>query len=445
MGRDLCDMACDKPKVRHLKERSGWYHYERRVPRKFQEIDSRPTVRRSLQTDSYREACRRVVEVDREVEAQWEAALKAFSAAPEQRRDGAAALAKECGFEYRSAAALAESAELDAILKRIEFLEQKDLAGSKPHRLALLGGAGESSLKLSELVNFYVDYQSAEHARKSEEQMRRFVNPRHLVVREMMSEVGDKEIRAITRDDMLAYRAHLAARQQSGEISAETANKQLKYLRAMLKLAAEAKQLLTPPVEGLTFKSKGRTQRQPIPVAVIQDRLLASGALARLNEQARRAVFVMVETGMRPSEIVNIAADNIRLDAELPHVIVAPTATRELKTETSEREIPLVGVSLMAFQAQPEGFPRYRDREAAFSALVNKTLRTSGIVTEKAMSLYSLRHSFEDRMIEAGADERMRCELMGHRYEREKYGRGSSLELKHALLRGMALTPPGAV
>jgi hypothetical protein len=41
---------------------------------------------------------------------------------------------------------------------------------------------------------------------------------------------------------------------------------------------------------------------------------------------------------------------------------------RKLKTEDSEREIPLLGVALAAMKLQPKGFPRYRDKSASLSA-----------------------------------------------------------------------------
>lgn len=445
MAQDVCDMACDKPKVRYLKERSGWYHYERRVPLKYRSIDDRGTVRFALQTDSYTEARKRVLEASCAIEEHWESALKTTSNAAEEQRDGAIALAKACDFEYRPASELGSNAPVQDILRRVEHLSATGLTASKPHRVALLGGAGDSELKLSEVVDFYLDYKRAELSAKSADQMRRYENPRRKVMRDLIAAIGDKLLRLLSRDDMLAYRSDLADAQESGEISAATANKQLKYLGAMLKSVASAKGLQTPQTQDLAFKAKKSKPRLPFPPGVIQDRLLATGALDSLNDEARRAIFAMVETGMRPSEIVNIAAENIRLDAEVPHVVVTPTKTRELKTDTSEREIPLVGVSLLAFSAQPEGFPRYWDRETGLSALANKALRRAGIISEPGVTLYSLRHSFEDRMIEAGADERMRRELMGHRYDREKYGNGPSLAMKRDLLLRMAFQPPQRV
>jgi integrase len=46
---------------------------------------------------------------------------------------------------------------------------------------------------------------------------------------------------------------------------------------------------------------------------------------------------------------------------------------------------------------------------------------------------YSLRHSFEDRLRNAEIDERLRSELFGHAYKREKYGEPKLLELTRAI------------
>ncbi|GGB55718.1 hypothetical protein GCM10011503_00010 [Henriciella pelagia] len=53
-------------------------------------------------------------------------------------------------------------------------------------------------------------------------------------------------------------------------------------------------------------------------------------------------------------------------------------------------------------------------------------------------SFYSLRHSFEDRMIAAGVDDRIRRDLFGHRLDRERYGKGASLEHVAGLVESLA-------
>jgi integrase len=81
-------------------------------------------------------------------------------------------------------------------------------------------------------------------------------------------------------------------------------------------------------------------------------------------------------------------------------------------------------VSLEAFRAFPEGFPRYQTDSADLSATVNKYLRENGLAETARHTLYSLRHSFEDRLLRARVDERVRRDILGHALGRERYGEG---------------------
>ena len=65
----------------------------------------------------------------------------------------------------------------------------------------------------------------------------------------------------------------------------------------------------------------------------------------------------------RPSELVNLTKDRIKLDANIPHIRVEAqdrdddTPGRELKTEQSERDIPLVGFALEGMRRHPDWIP----------------------------------------------------------------------------------------
>jgi integrase len=72
---------------------------------------------------------------------------------------------------------------------------------------------------------------------------------------------------------------------------------------------------------------------------------------------------VLADTGLRPSEAVNLQARAIHLDAPIPFVEVLPDG-RVLKTEDSRREIPLVGSALAAMRMRPNGFPASRLRRS---------------------------------------------------------------------------------
>jgi len=140
--------------------------------------------------------------------------------------------------------------------------------------------------------------------------------------------------------------------------------------------------------------------------------------------------YILSETGARPSEIVGLLPEDIKLDAEIPHISITDRRERPLKTTHSQRDIPLIGFALEAFKAMPEGFPKYRDKSDQLSAAVNKFLRENKLFPTKQHSMYSLRHSFQDRVLNVNAPDRVQAELMGHKFHRPKYGDGATLKLK---------------
>jgi integrase len=146
----------------------------------------------------------------------------------------------------------------------------------------------------------------------------------------------------------------------------------------------------------------------------------------------------MINTGYRPSEAAGLKPEHIRLDHAVPHISIEPVE-RELKNKQSKREIPLVGISLEAFRACPEGFGRYRGSSASLSATVNKYLASNRLLESDKHVMYSLRHAFEDRMIAAKVDERIRADLFGHKLGRPRYGEGASLEHKREVIQSFAL------
>ena len=162
----------------------------------------------------------------------------------------------------------------------------------------------------------------------------------------------------------------------------------------------------------------------------ILSRILKKDALHSLNREATLLVYTLIETGCRPSEIANIRAEHIHLDEKAPFIEIKPTQERQLKSRLAMREIPLVGVSLQAMKLSPNGFPRYRDKGNSLSVLLLKTFRKQGLFPSKDHRIYSFRHSFEKRMLEAGLDYDLRCTLMGHSNSRPSYGDGGSMEYR---------------
>jgi integrase len=261
-------------------------------------------------------------------------------------------------------------------------------------------------------------------------------------VENFVSVVDDKPVNELTVDDAIDYAEWCRDRVISENVAVKSANKDIGQLSRMLKDISIRRRLNIPDIfKGLRFRGETERSRMPYETAFIQDKLLATGALDGLNEDARYVLYVVAETGMRLSEVVNLQEDAIRLDAKIPYVKIQPDG-RELKTDDSEREIPLAGIALAAMKLRRKGFPRYRDKSSSLSATVNKFLGVNGFRPTKDHSVYSLRHIFKDRLVAAQAPDSLIDSLMGHKTYKPKYGKGPSLELKLEFLEAIALRPP---
>ena len=142
----------------------------------------------------------------------------------------------------------------------------------------------------------------------------------------------------------------------------------------------------------------------------------------------------MIETAARPSEICNLRAEHIWLDGDVPHIEITeredPFNPRQLKTTSSKRFVPLVGAALAAMKLFPNGFGRYGEKEEALSATINKYCIDNGLRETSKHSLYSIRQSFEGRMIRAGFDVELRIALFGHASQRPVYGDAGGRQLR---------------
>ena len=68
----------------------------------------------------------------------------------------------------------------------------------------------------------------------------------------------------------------------------------------------------------------------------------------RLDDDMRWLVALLCDSGLRLGEATGLAKDDLVLDHSIPHVKVKPHPWRSLKTVGSEREVPLIGISLWA-------------------------------------------------------------------------------------------------
>lgn len=419
-------------------KRASTYHLRRRVPARYKQIETRSSVWVSLHTDSESVARRKAEDAWTQMIEAWEAKLAGMSEAAIERYEAARELADIRGFQYLDINAVTRL-PVEKIVKRIEAAEKPSTGElDTTEATALLGTAEKPALSMEECLELYWSLAKDKTLGKSEDQLRRWKNPRKKAVRNFVSLIGNKSINAITRDDMLDFRQYWLERIEAGDVTPNSANKDLVHLGDVLKTVNKMKRLnIDLPLGELSFKEGEKTTRPPFSDDWIKKKLLSRDGLSRLNAEARAILIGMINTGYRPSEACALTAKTIVLDHDVPHISITPDG-RQLKTPHARRKIPLTGVSLEIFRHHRSGFPRYRGK-TGLSATVNKYLRENDLLESPKHSLYSLRHSFEDRMLAAGIDERIRRDVFGHALNRERYGRGASLNHVAALLEKIAI------
>ncbi len=412
--------------------KKGLFQHFRRVPKRYQSVESRVLVRTALHTTDQNLAKSKAAQIEKLQDLGWEARLAGKDADADVEYHKLRALAEARGITYLPSDAVAQLPTA-AILERIE-----DGGSEAALTDAVLGRADVPSVLISQLFDLYAELVADQLEGKSPDQLKRWAAPRTKSVRNLIGVIGDVDVRTISREQALRFRRWWWERIQTGKLTANSGNKDLTYLSAMLKIVSTMKGWdFNNPFAGLRFKEQ-EERRTPFSTKWITDRLLAPEALSGLNQEARAILLVMINTGARPSEIIGLAPSHIRLDDTIPTIQIA-AAGRALKTKYSERTIPLVGVSLEAMRLHPDGFLRYRDKATTWSNTVTKYLRENNLLETERHSAYSLRHALSDRLLNAGCEDRIRKEIMGHRPETIIYGSGATLETRAEWLGRIAL------
>lgn len=424
---------------------SGIYRYYRRIPIEVAHLDKRTHVKQSLKTKKLREALERAEVIHRAAEDLWRAMLAGNDndSATEQYT-AAVKAAQSLGFTYRPAGDVAQL-DLSEIDERIAIAQESGEMSTVVAN-AMLGTAPLPSPRISNIWEIYEEHHSAAFKGMSPNQLSEHKVSRERAIRYLQDELGNMELSKIARADVLRYRKWWMDKIDREGLTAYTANRSFSDLGGMLKVIDSALQTSYTAVwADIRIKATNATKlakRPPFPTEFVANKILARGALDALNEDGRFIVYTMIETGMRLGEVCNLRPQDIRLEAEIPHVEVADRDDRRQKTEYSIRRIPLVGVALWALKQRPQGFPRYQDKADVASAVINKVMKSAGLRPTDRHTVYSFRHTFQDRIENAGASDRMQADLMGHEFGRPRYGDGAEMQRRQQLLASIQFLSP---
>ncbi len=422
----------------YLKKRGNTFHFRKRVPKEFQSFFTKTDIQVPLNTDSEKAAQQRALCFNRLLDDFWYDLAVSGTDKAQNKYKKMLLHAKMCGFQYVPMKKITKESSATNFIGRV------DLASKMPEPIAksILGSTKRSALNLSKVLEIFITHERGNLTSHSDNQIRKWENPRKKAFKNLIAVVEDKDLHSLTREDILKFRQWWIDKIQKENKTANSANKDFNHLQKGISIAAD-NMGINVPVESLFKKIRltevQKKRRYPFETSFIQNTLLASD-LANLDEECRLFIYAMSDTGARISELVGLEYDNgdINLDALIPHIKIRPNNTRNLKTPQSERDLPLVGASLFAFQKLEIGFSQYHGKADHISNTINRICRRDGIFPSAHHSLYSLRHSFEDRLTAIEPPDKVQAELMGHKYHRPRYGHGASLEQKKLWLEKIA-------
>jgi integrase len=457
----------DKPDVPYLIEQNGWWHYMRRVPLHMQDLDKahkrfvKAALKIKKEDDPKGRAARKAIEIiDNETQAYWRDLVAGRNADARRRYRLGVKRAQQLGFVYASHQEVANSTQLDQVLRRIEALDRTGWRDPVTQDATLGGTVLASSVLLSELVDQYMrlpsvllSSKSGGLKGKSEEQIAKFRKHREKAIELLIAQVGDKDILSLSTADANKFTDWYLQYITVNALGTDGPRKHIDVIRKMIRSICERDRLTDPDVWGKNPFPRHEGKRNAFSIAFVKDTMLAPGALDGMAPADRDLLYTLIDTGARLSEICNLRRPFIHVGPKdnIPHIRVRPVG-RQLKSKNAIRDVPLIGVALEAMRRNPDGWPQYRDNAAAASKEINRWIKRllpadadvieSDDENREGTCLYGLRHTFKDRLREVRAEDEMKVALMGQDVgntgKTPDYGNGYSLEIKAEVMAQIA-------
>ena len=283
----------------YLQLRGKKYYYNRRVPKHLREIEGRGDLKISLNTDSFEEAKAKAANINSKIEKRWDALLASDGDRAAECWQAANTIAKSYGFAFVGIDKLVDPDNIRNLADRLDAIEKERKVNHRPTVEALLGTAKQPSVTLSDALNRYFSLTGEIQARKSENQIRKWKNPRIKAVSNFSKLIErDIPIEEISREMALDFRDWWLDRVLNEGKQPDTANKDIQHLNSIITKVSQALRLKDiEPFKGLRLK-KGQNERTP-PYSneFIINHILNSNALAGLSLDHRLIFYMLIETG----------------------------------------------------------------------------------------------------------------------------------------------------
>ena len=406
---------------------NGSFRYKRNVPLHLRALIGKATLYRQL-GDSYKEAMQNLPLIHARIEALLEGE-KEKSARERSIEIIRGALGDEVA-DMVLANAVPEYSEIEDALNELGKALHKQKLPSEIVEQVYSGKLRQEVITLETVLKDYVAYKSDTPKAEKEitqqvERLRK--DMQHIYGKQKLKYVSLSDI---SRQDANDLRDHLLSR-----VSANSAVRMLGVVRTAINHAIVEHSLNIPNVfTNLRIKGAGASKLDRLPLS---DTQVVHLETAYSNDTTAWALFVFLrDTGCRVSEIAGLRIKDCDTDKEC--LIISPTPWRTLKTNNSQRSVPLSPEAIKALEEVSQGkdpeaplFPRYAKERGGdnCSAMLMKRLRT--IITDKKPTMHSLRHRMKDKLRNTGCPEAISLAILGHSTNTvaANYGSGYALDV----------------
>jgi integrase len=406
---------------------NGSFRYKRNVPLHLRALIGKATLYRQL-GDSYKEAMQNLPLIHARIEALLEGE-KEKSARDRSIEIIRGALGDEVA-DMVLANAVPEYSEIEDALNELGKALHKQKLPSEIVEQVYSGKLRQEVITLETVLKDYVAYKSDTPKAEKEitqrvERLRK--DMQHIYGKQKLKYVS---LSYISRQDANDLRDHLLSR-----VSANSAVRMLGVVRTAINHAIVEHSLNIPNVfTNLRIKGAGASKLDRLPLS---DTQIVNLEPAYSNDTTAWALFVCLrDTGCRVSEIAGLRIKDC--DTDKGCLTISPTPWRTLKTNNSQRSVPLSPEAIKALEEVSQGkdpeaplFPRYAKERGGdnCSAMLMKRLRT--IITDKKLTMHSLRHRMKDKLRNTGCPEAISMAILGHGSNTvaANYGSGYALDV----------------
>lgn len=396
----------------------GNYLYRRRIPAQYRVLaEGKLEFKASLKCKNHHQ----VIEKYGQIHAYYEGLMdrlkagKSINSIEIEPLSTLKAKAAQVGIQYKPMDELIKANDPSLLFSRINLGE--GLINDEVALQSLFGMAPELPT-LNDVLAFYEENTRDQLIGKNTREISKKKAPVQLAVKRANDFFGeDKPLSQITKQLALSYRSHMVDLVQTEELKAGTANKQIMHLRKIIRFYLEQNDLKQDnPFNKISLQEE-KAARPAYSIQFLKEKWLRGTPFSSLNDESLHILYAIMDTGTGPKEICGLEPQDIHLDHEVPHIDIKPNKIRKLKTGHRGRQIPLIGQSLIAFKKYPHGFPSHIGPTGPdnFSANVNKYLKAHGLCETDEHGIYSLRHTFKDRMRKHKLPPELQNYLMGHK------------------------------